>query len=100
MTELYDLMATFLDLAGVQAMHTHFARSLTPQVRGTPGDSNRAAFTEGGYDIYEPQAFEPKLGGLYGPKTALQNDRPESVSRCAAIRTQREAHVRIDRNLS
>src|SRR5262249_29267483 len=34
MVELYDIMATFLDLAGVRATHTHFARSLVPQIHG------------------------------------------------------------------
>ncbi len=48
--ELYDVMATCLDLAGIQAKHTHFARTLLPQMRGEAGDLNRAAFAEGGYN--------------------------------------------------
>ncbi len=36
--ELYDVMATCLDLAGIAAEHTHFARSLMPAVaRGAGG---------------------------------------------------------------
>jgi arylsulfatase A-like enzyme len=89
LVELYDIMPTCLELAGTHATHTHFARSLMPQLRGSPGDTARAAFAEGGYNSYEPQAFEPIIDGLYGPKTRLQNERPETVSRCAAVRTQR-----------
>ncbi|HEX3916545.1 MAG TPA: sulfatase-like hydrolase/transferase, partial [Caulobacteraceae bacterium] len=88
MVELFDLMPTFLELAGGAARHTHFARSLVPQLRGAAGDAGRAAYTEGGYNPYEPQAFEPLLaGGIYEPKTRLQNRQPETVARCASIRT-------------
>jgi choline-sulfatase len=93
MVELYDIMATFLELGGARAAHTHFARSLLPQMQGRAGDPNRAAFTEGGYNDYEPQAFEPKLGGLYAPKTELQNDEPETIRRCASIKTSRYTYV-------
>jgi arylsulfatase A-like enzyme len=88
MIEVFDMMQTCLDLAGVQARHTHFARSLLPQLGGGAGDPQRAAFTEGGYNIYEPQAFEPVLQGIYEPKTRLQHDRPETVSRAASVRTR------------
>ncbi|MDE2563654.1 MAG: sulfatase-like hydrolase/transferase [Sphingomonadales bacterium] len=93
MVELYDIMATFLELGGTRATHTNFARSLMPQIAGGPGDPMRAAFSEGGYNIYEPQAFEPRLGGLYGNKTDLQNDRPETIERCASIKTQRHTYI-------
>jgi arylsulfatase A-like enzyme len=89
LVELYDIMPTCLALAGTQATHTHFARNLMPQLHGSAGDAARAAFTEGGYNTYEPQAFEPIIEGLYGPKTHLQNEQPETVTRCAAVRTQR-----------
>jgi choline-sulfatase len=88
--ELYDVMATCLELAGIEAKHTHFARSLMPQLRGAPGDVNRAAFCEGGFDINEPQSFEKVEGGpkaIYYPKTKLENDRPETVTRATAITT-------------
>lgn len=90
MIEAYDMMATCLDLAGIEANHTHFARSLLPQVSGQPGDPNRAAFCEGGYNVYEPQCYEPMatIGGIYGPKTQLQNEEPQTISRSAMVRTQ------------
>jgi len=88
MVELYDVMATMLDLADIKATHTHFARSLVPQLHGAAGDPHRAAFSEGGYNVYEPQAFEPFIPGLYGPKTSLENDRPETVQRAASVKTR------------
>ena len=50
-TELYDVMATCLELAGTQANHTHFARSLMPQIHGASGDVERCAYAEGGYNV-------------------------------------------------
>ena len=88
MVELYDVMQTCLDLAGTQAHHTHFARSLTPQLTGGKGDPDRAAFCEGGYNIYEPQCFPSGAGGMYEGKQKLQNEEPLSVSRSSMVRTR------------
>jgi len=93
LVELFDVMPTCLDLAGTKATHTHFARSLMPQLHGSAGDPQRAAFTEGGYNTYEPQAFEPIIEGLYGPKTRLQNEQPETITRCASVRTRRYKYI-------
>ena len=90
--ELFDVMATSLELAGIEAKHTHFARSLMPQLMGKPGDGTRAAFCEGGYNTNEPQCFEP-LGQFnnpanpYYPKVALQNEEPQTITRSTMIRT-------------
>jgi choline-sulfatase len=88
--ELYDVMATCLELAGVEAQHTHFARSLMPQVNGRPGDPSRAVFCEGGYNTYEPQCFEPLSFlqsdlDIYAPKVKLQNEHPETITRATMI---------------
>jgi arylsulfatase A-like enzyme len=93
LVELFDVMPTCLELADTHATHTNFARSLLPQLHGEAGDAARAAFTEGGYNTYEPQAFEPVIGGLYEPKTRLQNEHPQTVSRCAAVRTDRYKYI-------
>lgn len=90
--ELYDVMATCLDLAGIEAQHTHFAHSLLPQLKGGPGDPNRAAFCEGGYNVNEPQEFEPMVdfansANMYYPKVALENEQPNTVTRTTMIRT-------------
>ncbi|GAA0303498.1 hypothetical protein GCM10009087_11670 [Sphingomonas oligophenolica] len=93
MTELFDIMPTFLDLAGTRATHTHFARNLTAQLQGAAGDARRAAFSEGGYNIYEPQAFEPPRGGVYAGKGALQNNDPAMISRDASIKTRHYTYI-------
>jgi len=92
--ELFDVMATCLDLAGIPARHTHFARSLKPQLQGQPGDLARAVFCEGGYNANEPQAFEPlsdfsSPNNPYYPKVALQNEQPNTITRSSMIRTLR-----------
>ena len=88
--ELFDVMASCLDLAGIEARHTHFARSLLPQIHGQPGDPDRAAFSEGGYNVYEPQCYEPAdcaPAEIYYPKEKLEVDQPQTVSRAAMVRT-------------
>ncbi|MEO7144767.1 MAG: sulfatase-like hydrolase/transferase [Bryobacteraceae bacterium] len=90
--ELYDVMATCLELSGISARHTHFARSLLPQLHGNPGDPHRAAFCEGGYNVNEPQCFEPmdsfsSPANIYYPKVMLQNRHPETVTRATMIHT-------------
>ena len=95
--ELFDFMATVLDLAGIPATHTHFAQSLVPQLCGEAGDPDRAVFAEGGYDPHEPQAFEGRVGAsfpfatnpaaIYYPKGRLQQEHPESVCRAVMVRT-------------
>lgn len=94
--ELFDIMATTLELAGIEARHTHFAQSLVPQLQGAAGDPKRAAFTEGGYGRHEPHAFEgiPSRDvfirderHIYYPKGRLQQTHPDSVGRAVAIRT-------------
>ena len=94
--ELFDIMPTTLELAGLEAQHTHFAHSLVPQLQGQPGDPERAAFTEGGYARHEPHCFEGMANRdqfardanhIYYPKGRLQQDHPDSVGRTVTIRT-------------
>ena len=101
--ELMDIMATALDLAGVEARHTHFARSLVPQLRGEADDLGRAVFAEGGYDLHEPRSFEGRWAEydiprdpahIYWPKGLLQQERPLSVCRATMIRTREYKLVR------
>jgi len=95
-TELFDLMPTVLDLAGIEPRHTHFARSLVPQLHGDAGDADRAAFADGGYDRHEPHCFEGRdsdpiaVGAqhIYWPKGRQQQDHPDSVCRSAMVRTR------------
>jgi len=91
--ELLDLMATVLELAGVEAEHTHFSQSLVAQIQGAPGDAGRGAFAEGGYDTHEPHCFEGRglepggEGHIYYPKLKLQQTHPESIRRSVMMRT-------------
>ncbi len=94
--ELFDIMATVMELAGIEAQHTHFARSLVPQLQGTPGDLDRAVFCEGGYARHEPHCFEGQPHRdtfarderhIYYPKGKVQQDYPDSVGRTVMIRT-------------
>lgn len=95
--ELFDIMATTLALAGIEAQHTHFARSLVAQLAGAPGDPEQAAFSEGGYARHEPHNFEGRANRdqfardehhIYYPKGHLQQTHPDSAGRTVAIRTQ------------
>lgn len=88
--EVYDVMQTCIDLAGTKTNHTHFSRNLIPQLEGAAGDASRCAYAEGGYNIYEPQCFEPlnTVNGIYVPKLKLQNLLPDTVSRSAMVRTR------------
>jgi len=93
--ESFDLMATVLDLAGIEPGHTHFATSLVPHIQGKYDNPERFVFCEGGYDVHEPHAFEgyePRGGkvrnpeSLYYPKALQQQEKPESVCRTTMIR--------------
>jgi len=100
--ESFDIMPTVLALAGIEATHTHFARSLVPQLRGEPGDADRAAFAEGGYAPHEPHCFEGRTDGsqagrgpdmIYYQMGRLQQTHPDSVCRAFMIRTATHKYV-------
>jgi arylsulfatase A-like enzyme len=100
--ELFDIMATTLEQAGIEPQHTHFARSYLPQLQGAPGDPDRAAFSEGGYALHEPHCFEGSANRdqfartpehIYYPKGKQQQDHPGSVGRVVAMRTQQHRLV-------
>jgi choline-sulfatase len=92
--ECFDIMPTTLELAGIDGQHTHFARSMLPQLSGEGGDPDRAVFAEGGYSPHEPHCFEGTAGDIgadtdatYYPKGLLQQEQPQSSVRCTMIRT-------------
>ena len=100
--ELFDVMATTLEQAGITAQHSHFARTYAPQLQGAPGDPTRAAFTEGGYARHEPHCFEGlptrdefarNPANIYYPKGQQQQDYPDSVGRTVAMRTNTHRFV-------
>jgi choline-sulfatase len=94
--ELFDIMATIMEDAGITARHTHYARSLVPQLGGAEGDRGRAVFCEGGYNRNEPHCnpgTSANTRGLrrpeapYYPKMTQQGEEPETVGRGTMIRT-------------
>ncbi len=92
--EMFDVMATVLELAGVEARHTHFSQSLCRQLAGSPGEPDRAAFGCGGCNADEIHCSNPPLNdSLFDPANPnaphllLRRDRPESYARAACIRT-------------
>jgi len=94
--EMFDIMSTVLELAGIKVEHTNFSQSLVPQLKGAFGDSKRVAFCEGGYDSHEPNCFEGYIErkddlmnpeNIYYPKALQQKEYPESVCRTTMART-------------
>jgi choline-sulfatase len=90
--ELFDQMATILDIADVDPGYTHFAQSLKPQLHGEPGDPERAVFAEGGAGLHEPHVLEssngvPPRDQIYWGKIALQAEEPRINTRSVMIRT-------------
>ena len=101
--EMFDLMPSVLELAGLSTTHTHFARSFVPQLHGEAEDKNRLVFAEGGYETQEPHVFEgrwnlwnknPEQDSIYLPKGKLQQEVPESVCRTTMIRSLNHKLIR------
>lgn len=92
LVEMIDLLPTVLELAGVDAAHTHFGRSLVPLLVDGSRAHRAAAFSEGGFAIREEPLTES--GSFpYDLKGAIQHDDPISVGRVIAMRTQEWTYV-------
>jgi choline-sulfatase len=94
--ELFDLMPTSMELADLPVSHPHFARSLLPQLRGAAGDTERAAFCEGGHgaanaNLFGPDTLEGRIladtDNMYYPPIACAHDHPEVDARTVTIQT-------------
>jgi choline-sulfatase len=108
-TALMDIMATILDAAEIDAEHTHFSRSLLPDlgIHATPDSeedkwgppawtaADGAVFTENGFRTDEKYCFEGSVPGdgtfapdaIYYPQTRQFQEHPESMDRVITIRT-------------
>jgi len=92
--EILDLMATVLELAGIEPRHTHFSRSLVPQIRGAAGDPDRAVFIEGGLNMSEPHCFEGRDAwhhdprNIYYPLGVIHRSHRQADCRATTIRTR------------
>lgn len=92
-TQSFDIFPTILDYEHVKLHYAQFGVSLRPQIEGAPGDAERAAYCEGGYDVREPWCFEPECfkgtyleapqieGTDYYPKCLQQQEEPDTVCR-------------------
>ena len=58
--QVFDIMPTALELAGITPNRTHFATSLVPQLMGATGDPDRVVYSDGGF-LY-PTEVEPMAG--------------------------------------
>ncbi|MFJ9583575.1 sulfatase-like hydrolase/transferase [Streptomyces acidicola] len=92
MVELIDVLPTVLELAGVEAPHRHYGRSLLPVLRDPEREHRQYAFTEGGFVVEEePQMERPAFP--YDLKGDIQHDRPELVGKAVAVRDREWTYV-------
>jgi len=96
-TQSMDIFPTVFDFENIEIRHDQFGVSLRPQVEGAAGDVKRVVYTEGGYDVREPQCFEGTEhwafmmvpGGVYYPKLSQQQNEPATVCRAVMRRDAR-----------
>merc|ERR1719272_376652 len=99
--QLFDIMPTVMEVAGIHVPHTHFAKSLVKPMMGTADpktDGRKYVFAEGGFASYEPRDLESDcdaphkpctpLGSQYYPKLLQQQERPDSVARAIMGRSK------------
>jgi arylsulfatase A-like enzyme len=93
--QLFDIVATTLELASIKPEHVHFSRSLMPYMSASAkpaGFTPRAfVYTEGGYATNEPRDHEgwdglPDEKDDYYYKELLEQDLPISVCRTVSVR--------------
>jgi arylsulfatase A-like enzyme len=92
MVELVDLLPTCLELAGTEARHTHFGRSLVPLLAGRHDRHRDLAFSEGGFLVSEEHLLE-RSPAPYAIKSAIQHEDPVTVGRVVSVRDQRWTYV-------
>lgn len=97
LVQLFDVVPTVLDMAGIEAKHVHFAQSLIGLLseNTTAVISPRSElYSEGGYSTHEPRDSEGYVYGLpdvtsdYYYKSSLQQDTPLTVCRSVSVRTK------------
>jgi len=91
--ELVDLTPTLLELAEVEATHTHFGKSLVPLLSDPSLPHRDAAFSEGGFLLAEEPLLESGNQRHYRPKQELQHEDTSLAGRAISIRTDRWAYT-------
>lgn len=91
--EMIDLLPTLLDVAGTEANHTHFGRSLLPVIGDQSIEHRAFACAEGGFRVSDRQLMESISEGIYEPKSRLQSERPDTVGTAMVLRTRTHTYV-------
>lgn len=90
--EMVDILPTLLELADIEARHTHFGRSLTPALSDPTTRTREAAFSEGGFALDEVDLLE-RAGGEYARKAELQHEAPAVVGKAIVRRDDAYTYV-------
>ncbi|MBD3230780.1 MAG: sulfatase-like hydrolase/transferase [Candidatus Lokiarchaeota archaeon] len=90
-----DIFPTIMEIARIKTPYTHFGKSIIPLLKGEKQKHREMVFAEGGYNLREPQSFEPPVSsqtmalmGIYYDKTNIPQDIPSTVARSVMIRTK------------
>jgi arylsulfatase A-like enzyme len=93
--ENIDIFPTLLELAKIDTKFTHFGKNLLPLINGNVDFHREYVFSEGGYNLREPQCYEivfkdsDAIGiGIYYDKTNIPKEDPTTVSRSVMIRNK------------
>ena len=90
--ELVDVLPTVCELAGTEAAHTQFGRSLLPAI-ADPDETHRDfACSEGGFRVSDQHLFET-AGFIYEAKARLQREQPALVGTAMSLRTPTHTYV-------
>lgn len=92
MVELVDVLPTVLEIAGHEARHTHFGRSLVPTLADPAAPHRELAFAEGGFLRSERHLLETS-GPPYQIKADLQRAHHVNAGKVASVRDQRHSYV-------
>ena len=90
--EMVDIGPTMLELAEIDARHTHFGRSLAATLRSPAVALRDAAVSEAGFAVDDVHLFESR-SGEYQKKGELQHEDPASVGKAAVVRTNNFTYV-------
>lgn len=91
--EMVDVLPTLCELAGAEAGHVHFGRSLVSLLAGRSSSHRDAAFSEGGFRLDEEPQNELLAPYPYDVKTSLMREEPALVGRAASVRTRDWTYV-------
>jgi len=90
--EMVDMLPTILELAGVEAQHSHFGRSFVPLLGSADSAHREFACCEGGFRVEDEPLFE-RPAGEYALKGALQHEDPSLVGKAFCLRNRDWTYV-------